>query len=316
MTRPVSVDVPRLALDRTGALGFGTRRVPEETAIALTFNGTGHAVMMATPADLEDFAVGFALTEGIIERAADVETIEVADLGIGIELRLWIAEHRMARLAERRRRMAGPVGCGLCGIESLEEAMRSVPQVSAPLVLTPAEIAAAVATIAPAQVLGRETRAAHAAGFWRPAKAGQTSAGPSSAGLASGSGSAGGGLLALREDVGRHNALDKLVGALAREGIAAAAGAIVVTSRLSVEMVQKTAVAGCGVLVAVSAPTALAIRAAEAAGMTLIGIARGGEFEVFTHARRIAGFAPPGDEAAPASGSPPAAPLSRASHVA
>lgn len=302
MTRPVSVDVPRIALDRTGALGFGTRRVPEETAVALTFNGTGHAVMMATPADLEDFAVGFALTEGIIERAADVESIEVADLEIGIELRLWIAEHRMARLAERRRRMAGPVGCGLCGIESLEEAMRSVPPVSASLVLTPAEIAAAVAALTPAQVLGRETRAAHAAGFWRPANAGQSSAG--------------GALLALREDVGRHNALDKLVGALAREGLAAAAGAIVVTSRLSVEMVQKTAVAGCGVLVAVSAPTALAIRAAETAGMTLVGIARGGEFEVFTHARRIAGLAPPGDEAESSAVTTPAASPVKASHVA
>lgn len=316
MTRPVSVDVPRIALDRTGALGFGTRRVPEETAVALTFNGTGHAVMMATPADLEDFAVGFALTEGIIERAADVESIEVADLEIGIELRMWIAERRMARLAERRRRMAGPVGCGLCGIESLDEAMRRVPAVSAPLVLTPAEIAAAVAAIAPAQVLGRETRAAHAAGFWRPAKSGQTSGGPSSASPSSGSVSAGGALLALREDVGRHNALDKLVGALARDGLVAAAGAIVVTSRLSVEMVQKTAVAGCGVLVAVSAPTALAVRAAEAAGMTLIGIARGGEFEVFTHARRIAGFAPPGDEAESPRFSSPAAPLAKASHVA
>lgn len=321
MARPVSVDVPRLALDRTGALGFGTRRVPEETAVALTFNGTGHAVMMATPADLEDFAVGFALTEGIIERAADVESIEVADLEIGIELRLWIAEHRMARLAERRRRMAGPVGCGLCGIESLEEAMRRVPQVSAPLVLTPAEIAAAVAALTPAQVLGRETRAAHAAGFWRPGKSGQTShgqtsGGPSPASHSSGSGSAAGALLALREDVGRHNALDKIIGALAREGIAAAAGAIVVTSRLSVEMVQKSAVAGCGVLIAVSAPTALAIRAAEASGMTLIGIARGGEFEVFTHARRIAGFAPPGDDAESSPVTSPAAPLAKASHVA
>jgi FdhD protein len=301
VTRPVSVDVPRIALGRTGALGFGTRRVPEETAVALTFNGTGHAVMMATPADLEDFAVGFALTEGIIDRAADVDTIEVVDLEAGIELRLWIAEHRMARLAERRRRMAGPVGCGLCGIESLEEAMRTVPRVSAPLVLTPAEIAAAVAALTPAQVLGRETRAAHAAGFWRPDNAVQSSTG--------------GALVALREDVGRHNALDKLVGALAREKIAASGGAIVVTSRLSVEMVQKTAIAGCGVLVAVSAPTALAIRAAEASGMTLIGIARGGEFEVFTHARRIAGFAPPGDDAAPSASRPAPSPA-KASHVA
>jgi FdhD protein len=289
--RPVSVDVPRIAFGRNGAVGVGTRRVPEETAVAVTFNGSSHAVMMATPADLEDFGIGFALTEGIIDGPADVESVEVVDLEAGVELRLWIAEARMARLAERRRRMAGPVGCGLCGIESLEEAMRAVPAVASPLVLAPAEIAAAVAALAPAQTLGRETRAAHAAGFWRT--------GPTPAGI----------LVALREDVGRHNALDKLVGALARAGAAAADGAVVVTSRLSVEMVQKTAVAGCGVLVAVSAPTALAIRAADAAGITLVGIARGDEFEVFTHARRIAGIAPLGEAVSP----PPSA---RTSHVA
>lgn len=280
MTRPISVDVPRIAFGRSGAVGVGTRRVPEETAVAVTFNGSSHAVMMATPADLEDFGIGFALTEGIIDGPGDVESVEVVDLDQGVELRLWIAEVRMARLAERRRRMAGPVGCGLCGIESLEEAMRTVPTVSAPLVLTPGEIAAAVAALAPAQTLGRETRAAHAAAFWH--------AGPTPAGT----------LVALREDVGRHNALDKLVGALARSGVPAADGAVVVTSRLSVEMVQKTAVAGCGVLVAVSAPTALAIRAADTAGITLVGIARGDEFEVFTHARRIAGIAPRVDDAA------------------
>jgi FdhD protein len=293
VTRPPVVDVARIAVGPGGASVAGTRRVPEETAVALNFNGTGYAVMMATPADLEDFGVGFALTEGIIETAADVESVEAVDLEVGIEIRLWIAEDRMRRLAERRRRMAGPVGCGLCGIESLEAAMRAVPSVSASLVLSPADIVAAVAALAPAQGLGRETRAAHAAGFWRPAGAGHAN-----------------GLVALREDVGRHNALDKLIGALARDGIAAESGAIVVTSRLSVEMVQKTAVAGCGVLVAVSAPTALAIRSAEAAGMTLIGIARGGEFEVFTHARRIAGLAPVESAAAPLP-SP-----AKASHVA
>jgi FdhD protein len=269
VTRPVSVDVTRIAVGPDGTSVGGTRRVPEETAVALNFNGTGYAVMMATPSNLEDFGVGFALTEGIIETAADVESIEAVDLDVGIELRLWIAEDRMHRLAERRRRMAGPVGCGLCGIESLEAAMRTVPPVTADFTLSIADVVSTVALLAPMQPLGRATRAVHAAFFWRP----RGPWGP--AGLVS------------REDVGRHNALDKLVGALTLGGIAAATGVVVVTSRLSVEMVQKTAVAGAGVLVAVSAPTALAIRAADAAGMTLIGIARGAEFEVFTHPWRV-----------------------------
>jgi len=268
MARPPSVAASRLAVREGGRVSSGIRRVPEETAVALAFNGTAHAVMMATPADLEDFAVGFSLAEGIVAAAGDIRSIDIVEHDLGIELRLWIAEERMAALLDRRRFMAGPTGCGLCGIESLAEAVRSLPTVGEGRAVAPADIVAALEGLSAAQVLGGETRAVHAAGFWRPGE----------------------GLVAAREDVGRHNALDKLVGALARRSVPAGEGLVVVTSRLSVEMVQKAAMAGAPVLVAVSAPTALAIRTAEAAGITLVAVARGAEFEVFTHPHRIAGL--------------------------
>jgi FdhD protein len=240
--------------------------VPEETAVALTYNRTTHAVMMATPADLEDFAAGFSRAEGIIEAASDIEELDIVPAALGVELRMWIAPERMVALEHRRRHSAGPTGCGLCGMDSLADAMRTPPQVGAGPVLTAAQVATAVASLDPAQTLNHVTRAVHAAGFWREA-----------------------GLLALREDVGRHNALDKLTGALLRTGTDPADGVLVMTSRISVELVQKAAAAGIAVLIAVSAPTALAIRVAEAAGLTLIGIARRDGFEVFTHRRRIIG---------------------------
>lgn len=242
------------------------RMVPEETAVALTYNRTTHAVMMATPTDLEDFAAGFSRAEGIISAPSDIEELHVVPAELGIELRMWIAPDRMVALERRKRLSAGPTGCGLCGMDSLADAMRTPPRVGRGPVLTPAQILAAVASLDPAQSLNHVTRAVHAAGFWRD-----------------------GDLVALREDVGRHNALDKLTGALMRAGKDPADGVLVMTSRISVELVQKAAGAGIAVLVAVSAPTALAIRVAEAAGITLVGIARRDGFEVFTHRHRIAG---------------------------
>jgi FdhD protein len=251
---------------RDGAVQPGTRDIPEETPIALIYDASTYAVMMATPLDLEDFALGLSLTEGVIAASDDIQDMEIVPGELGIEVRMWLAPGKREALATRRRRLAGPTGCGLCGIDSLTEAARTPPGVRGELRLTSRDILGAMAALEPAQTLGASTRAVHAAGFWLP----------------------GAGLIALREDVGRHNALDKLAGALARDGQAADRGAVLLTSRVSVEMVQKTAVIGASILVAVSAPTAFAVRTAEAAGITLVSVARSDGFEVFTHPERIA----------------------------
>src|SRR5713101_6775114 len=261
--------LPRTA-SRAGQLVLGQRLIPEETAVAFTYNGSSHAVMMATPADLEDFAAGLSLTEGIVQAADDISDLEVVSSEFGVELRMWIPKTRMERYSTRRRHLAGPTGCGLCGIESLDEASRPARPVGNGLHLAPEVISAAMAGLSPAQVLNRETRAVHAAAFWQPGK----------------------GIVAVREDVGRHNALDKLVGSLARRHIDGGTGLVLLTSRVSVEMVQKAAILGASILVAVSAPTALAVRVAEACGMTLVAIARGQDFEIFSHPKRIAASAP------------------------
>ena len=256
---------------RSAAAAPVTRLLPEETAVALVYDGSTEAVMMATPADLEDFALGFSLTEGIIGDPSEIRSLEMLAQPGGIEARMWLAPDRSREASTRRRTRAGPTGCGLCGVDSLAEAAR-LRQVRPLAALDPVaadRLLEAMAALDAAQRLGPETRAVHAAGFWRPG------AGPNA------------GLVALREDVGRHNALDKLVGALARAGEADFGGAVLLTSRVSVEMVQKTASLGAPLLVAVSAPTALAVRTAEAAGITLAAIARRDGFEVFTHPHRV-----------------------------
>ncbi len=251
---------------RGAAIGAAERMVPEETPIALSYGGTTHAVMMASPADFEDFALGFSMTEGIVSAASEIETVEVQDLGVGIDIQIRLRDSANMRFEARRRRLAGPVGCGLCGIESIGEALRSVDKVEAPgLALTPDDITRSVRLLSDRQPLHRQTGAVHAAGFYLPGK----------------------GVVMTREDVGRHNALDKLAGALSRQGISGQDGAVVVTSRVSVEMVQKTASIGAPFIIAVSAPTALAIRTAEAAGVTLIALVRGDDFDIFTHPKRV-----------------------------
>jgi FdhD protein len=262
---PTSVArLPRTA-SRAGQLVLGQRLIPEETAVAFVYNGSSHAVMMATPSDLEDFATGLSLTEGVVQAAEDISDLEVVSSEFGVELRMWIPAAHMAPYSTRRRHLAGPTGCGLCGIESLSEASRPARPVGGGIHLAPEAISAAMAALSPAQMLNRETRAVHAAAFWQPGEE----------------------IVAIREDVGRHNALDKLVGSLARRQIEGANGIVLLTSRVSVEMVQKTAVIGASILVAVSAPTALAVRVAQACGMTLVAIARGQDFEIFSHPQRI-----------------------------
>ncbi|MSP04385.1 MAG: formate dehydrogenase accessory sulfurtransferase FdhD [Acetobacteraceae bacterium] len=249
---------------RDGVTSDAERAVAEETPIALTYDGATHAVMMATPADLEDFAIGFSLTEGLITRASDITDFAIAPVEHGIDVRLWLTPFAGIAIATRRRRLLGASGCGMCGLESLVEANRSIPVVWAEPRLDVATIAAALALLPAAQRLNAVTRAVHAAAYFQPGAA-----------------------LLLREDVGRHNALDKLAGALARVGRDAANGVLLLSSRISVEMVQKAAMIGAPIIVAVSAPTALAVRVAEAARITLVGIARDDGFEIFTHAERI-----------------------------
>ena len=255
----------RLQAWRGGATASGVRAIPEEQAVALTYDGTAHAVMMASPQDLEDFAVGFSLTEGIVAAPDQIERLAVIETELGVELQMWLAGPRAAALADRRRYIAGPTGCGLCGIDFLGEALRPLPVLSGGPVITPEEVMTAVADLTPAQTLNRETHAVHAAGYWTRE----------------------GGLVAIREDVGRHNAFDKLAGALARAAVPMDTGIVVLTSRLSVELVQKAAMTGVRILAAVSAPTSLAIVTADRAGITLAAIARADGFEVFTHPQRI-----------------------------
>jgi FdhD protein len=260
-----TVRVVRRQIWREDSSSCGSRSIPEETAVALTYNGGAYAVMMATPQDLEDFAVGFSLSEGIISSPADIELLDIEVLDDGIEVQMWLNKSKADRLRERRRRIAGPTGCGLCGIESIAEAMRPAAPIAHGRQFSPEQIMAAMRILPACQKLNLETRAVHAAAFW----------------------SSRSGIVAVREDIGRHNALDKLSGSLASASIATSEGIILLTSRVSVERVPKSAATGVPVMVSVSAPTALAVRMADTAGITLAAIARADGFEVFTHPWRI-----------------------------
>ena len=264
MTRRASDTLPASGHSLAGARDLH-RAVPEERPIALVYNGSSLGVMMASPCDLIDFAVGFSVTEGLIQTADELGPVEIVEHDRGIELQMWLPTEKAAAIAARRRLLAGPVGCGLCGVESLDQASRPVAQVPHPLQLHIHDINTATAALSRVQPLHDETHAVHAAAFYRQ----------------------GDGIVLAREDVGRHNALDKLAGAMARANIDASTGAVVVTSRLSSEMVQKVAAIGAPVLIAVSAPTTLGVSLAQEAGITLVARARNGTADVFTHAHRI-----------------------------
>jgi FdhD protein len=228
----------------------------DEVPVALIFNGISHAVMLASPTDLEDFARGFSLSEGLLASPSELYGIDVEPVCNGIEVRLEVAAACEFRLKERRRNLSGRTGCGLCGTESLDQVIRPIAKVASPLSISKDAVAHALKTINSAQPLQRISGAAHAAAWCAPD----------------------GKVLLAREDVGRHNALDKLIGAMVVAGIDPSTGFIAITSRASVEMVQKAATLGVGILVAVSAPTALAVQLAKDVGVALAGFARGNDF--------------------------------------
>ena len=240
--------------------------IAEEMPVALVYNGISHAVMMATPQDLEDFALGFSLTEGILERPDELLDCEAQATARGIEIALTITSRRFAALGTRRRNLAGRTGCGLCGVDSLDQALRPLREVRNDLAVSPEAILRAMAALPKLQAINREVHALHAAAWALPD----------------------GTVAEIREDVGRHNALDKLLGGLARAKVDSQGGFAVVTSRCSYEIVQKAVARGIGLLVAVSAPTALALRLAEAAGLTLVARANGDGYRLYTHPHRIA----------------------------
>ena len=240
--------------------------VAEEVPVALEFNGISHAVMLATPLDLEDFALGFSLSEGILDHAHELYAVETASSELGITVRLQVSSGAFHRLKQRRRTIAGRTGCGLCGTESLAHVSRELPVLGNSAALDRQAIARAMSQFQSLQTLQQATGAVHAAAWC----------------------SAEGEVMWLREDVGRHNALDKLIGALASNHVDASSGFIAVTSRASFEMVQKTAMAGVPLLAAVSAPTSFAVATAERARLTLVGFARKDDLAVYCHPERVA----------------------------
>jgi FdhD protein len=264
---------------KNGALTEAEDKIAEETPIALIYNGISHAVMLATPQDLEDFALGFSLSEGILQDKSELYGIEIVSQENGIELRLDVATEAFVNLKERRRNLVGRTGCGLCGAESLEQALRlpysnqndalqAYAHAASRASISARSISAAFHAMQTKQALQQATGATHACA-WINTELSEN-----------------GDVEVVREDVGRHNAMDKLLGALAKQP-PASGGFVLTSSRASVEMVQKVAVAGYKVLAAISAPTGLAVRIAEAYGVTLVGFLREQQFVIYTHADRI-----------------------------
>jgi FdhD protein len=243
-----------------------TRALAVEAPVNLVYGSVPHAVMMATPADLEDFAYGFSLTEGIVESAEEIRATRVESGADGLRLHVDLAPGRLREHLARKRAISGRTGCGVCGIEDLADLPRAERRDAAEVRVALPAIARALSGLDEAQFLGAETRAVHAAAWAR----------------------LDGTLAAVREDVGRHNALDKLIGALMRSGVAPDQGFLVITSRCSFEMVEKAARLGAAVIVAISAPTSLALERAEAHGITLCAIARADTVTVFSGAERLA----------------------------
>jgi FdhD protein len=239
--------------------------IAEEIPVALVYNGLPHVVMMATPADLEDFAVGFSLTEELIGAAGEVTSLEVHKYSLGVEVHLSVPAERQQAIADRGRSLTGRTGCGICGASTIEGVLKTLHPVPEGPKVAPGAVLKAIEALATRQPLNDKVGAVHAAG-WATLD---------------------GEVTTVREDVGRHNALDKLIGAIAR-GAAKPPGFVVVTSRASFEMVQKASVLGAPLLAAISGPTGLAVRVAEQSGMTLVGFTRKGRQTIYTHPERLA----------------------------
>ena len=238
--------------------------VAEEVPVVLVYNTQPHVVMLATPLNLEDFALGFSLTEGIVQHVAQIQSVKIIPRSKGIEVRMTIPEHCQDRLPSKGKNMTGRTGCGLCGATTLEQAVRQPAPVGEGLPLTAKQLSQAMLDMTKLQPINKLTGAVHAAA-WLSAS----------------------GQLTVREDVGRHNALDKLIGTLARANCDFQAGWLLVTSRASYEMVQKAASVGMTLLAAISAPTALAIQLADSCGLTLVGFTRNDNHVVYTHPHRL-----------------------------
>lgn len=243
----------------------GSASVAEEVPVALVYNGIPHVVMMCTPADYEDFAIGFSLSEEIVGAVSEIASCTAIPYSQGVEAQIVVPEAAAAQLVQRARQLVGRTGCGLCGVQTIGDALRPPRQVRGGLSIEAASLWRAEAALSGRQPLNQSTGAVHAAA-WATAN---------------------GELRVVREDVGRHNALDKVIGALARQGIDPTTGFVVMTSRASYELIQKTAVAGIQLLAAVSRPTGLAVRLAEASGMTLVALLRGQSANVYTHPERV-----------------------------
>jgi FdhD protein len=243
----------------------GTVLIAEEVPVAFVYGQRTHAVMMATPCDLEDLAIGFSLSEGIVEQSTEINRVTVSRHSRGIDLLIDVRPSVADRLPSHSRALAGRTGCGICGVEAIDDAVRVPPRVTSPLTVTVDAIWRAMTALESQQPLNADTHAVHGAA-WATAS---------------------GDVRIVREDVGRHNALDKVLGALARAGVSAGEGFVVVTSRASFELVQKAAVFGVPILAAISRPTGLAIRMADAAGMSLLGLVRGRSANVYSHPSRV-----------------------------
>ena len=239
--------------------------VAEEIPVAFVYNERPHAVMLATPSDLEDFALGFSLSEAIIADAGEFGGVEVAPALAGIELRIKVPEPRAEVLDQRVRQLTGRTGCGLCGAQTLDAAVRHPPPVPEPGAIESAALQRALGELQRGQTINSVTGATHAAAW-------ATSDGR---------------VVLVREDVGRHNALDKLIGAMQGKNLDSTQGFLIVTSRASYEMVMKSATVGIGIIAAISAPTALAIALAQEASVTLIGFARPDGYSIYSHAQRV-----------------------------